>query len=791
MIEAVLAKSRKIKMAERRDDRLYLFSEHGTHRIEPKNERTVRVTYTVKDEFSNKEKPGIVCSEVYSKWQFEENEDFITVRLPELIIRVNRETGSYSYFNMEGDLLLKERDIDSKNLDEFDVYELADANAETEKIETADGTKQIVRDAGKIKTGTSFHTRIYYEWTDEALYGLGQQEEGLPNLRGNTVYVHQANRKIAIPMLVSTKGYGILTDTYSPLVFSDTCYGSYIYTEADPEIDIYFANGGSPDGVIKEYRFLTGKASMLPKWAFGYIQSQERYETENEIVDIVKQTREHGLSIDCVVLDWLSWKDGEWGQKTFDKERFSDAKGMVSKVHDMNAHFMISIWPAMNEITDNYKEFKEAGLLLPGNNTYNPFKKEGRDLYWKQISEELWPVGVDAWWCDSSEAFTPEWFVQGRMEPSKLYEEFNKLASTHMPAEYVNSFCLYHAQGIYENQRAAMTEAKAADSDYREKRVCNLTRSAYTGQQRYGTIMWSGDIDAKWSTYREQICNGLNFCASGIPYWTLDIGAFFVKHSDMWYWKGDYDKTTEDLGYRELFARWYQQACFLPLFRVHGTDCRRELWYFGEKGEPFYDAIEKANKLRYELMPYIYSLAGKVWLEDGSMIKPLSFAFPKDKKVWDMKDQYMFGDSMMVCPVTEPMYYESGSRPLSGVSKTREVYFPEGCNWINYFTGERYSGGSSAEVAADIDTIPVFVTEGSIIPTVDAALSTQELSEDICFRIYGGADAEYKLYLDDGDGYDYEQGKYELISYHWDDKSKMLTESRNGISTEYMNFKII
>jgi len=791
MIEAVLAKSRKIKMVERREDRLYLFSEHGTHRIEPKNERTVRISYTLKEVFSDKEKPGVVCNEVFNKWNYDEDEDYITVRLPELIIRINVTTGSYTYFNSLGDVLLKEKYSDSKNLDEFDIYELASENLETEKIETADGTKQVVKEAVKVKTGTSFHTRVYYEWADEALYGLGQQEEGLPSLRGNTVYVHQANRKIAIPMIVSTKGYGILTDTYSPLVFSDTCYGSYIYTEADPEIDLYFTNGGTPDGVIKEYRFLTGKAAMLPKWAFGYIQSQERYETEDEIVDIVKQTREHGLSIDCVVLDWFSWVDGHWGQKTFDKERFSNAKEMVSKVHDLNAHFMISIWPAVNEITDDYKEFKEAGLLLPGNNTYNPFKREGRELYWKQISRELWPAGTDAWWCDSSEAFTPEWFVAGRMEPSKLYEEFNRLASTHMPAEYVNSFCLYHAQGIYENQRNAMNNEKAADSDYREKRVCNLTRSAYTGQQRYGTIMWSGDIDAKWSTLREQISNGLNFCASGMPYWTLDVGAFFVKHSDIWYWKGDYNNTTEDLGYRELFARWYQWACFLPVFRVHGTDCRRELWYFGDKGEPFYDAIEKANKLRYELMPYIYSQAGKVWLEDGLMMKPLSFAFPEDKKVWNMADQYMFGDSLMVCPITEPMYYESESRPLSGVSKNREVYFPAGCNWIDFATGERYQGGTTATVDAPIDTIPVYVVEGSIIPTVKPALSTQELSDDICFRIYGGKDVDYALYTDDGDGYDYEQGKYEIIRYHWDDKAGVLYENKSGNRTEYSNFKVI
>ena len=539
----------------------------------------------------------------------------------------------------------------------------------------------------------------------------------------------------------------MLIDTYSPLIFNDDQNGSYVYTEADCELDYYFMAGGMTQ-VIKDYRFLTGKAALLPKWAFGYVQSQERYETQTEILETTKKSRDLGIGMDCIVLDWISWGENMWGQKSYDESRFPEPKQMIKELHDEHTHFMISIWPTMAGGTPDNKEFSEKKLFLPACNVYNAFKEEGRKLYFDQLKRTHFAYGTDAWWCDSSEPFTPEWNHMERPEPAKLFGEYCSEAGLRMPYEYCNSFPLYHAMGIYENQRAAMQEMKETPgtAERTEKRVCNLTRSAYTGQQRFGTIMWSGDTDASWETLRAQVTAGLHFCASGIPFWTMDIGAFFVKQGAFWYWDGKYDDTVDDEKYCELFVRWYQLGAFLPVFRGHGTDFRRELWNF--KGK-YYDALIKTNRLRYRLLPYIYSEAGKVWLEDKSLIRWLAFDFAEDRKVWDIKDQYMFGEALMVCPV------------LESVKTERSVYFPKSCDWYDLYTGEKYAGGTTVTIKADLDTIPVFVKAGSIIPMCEPALSTEEL-EDAEFKKFGEGECRYMYYTDAGDGYGYENGEYTL-----------------------------
>ena len=697
MLCAVGEKSNMITEIQRREDRLYLYSEAGIHRLEPRDASTVRISYTQNEDFAHEEKPGVVQGDVFSDWEYMETKGEIRLRMAGLEIVINRETASFRYYDGKGKLLLREREQRSKIPEEFTVYRILENGARIEKVDTPDGTKEVVREAPKIPAGKSFHTRLYLEWAeDEALYGLGQHEEGLGSLRGRTIYLHQANRKIAIPMLVSTKGYGILVDTYSPMIFSDTPFGSYLYTEAGPEMDYYFINGGSMDETIRKYRMLTGKASLLPKWAYGYIQSQERYESQEEILATAKEYRQKGIGLDGIVLDWCSWEEGQWGQKSFDGSRFPDPGFMTEKLHKKHVHFMLSIWPNMGEETDNYREFKEKGLLLPGCNVYDALSKEGRGLYWNQIERGLLGGGVDAWWCDSSEPFTPEWNHIERPEPCRMYEEYCQMAQMHLPVEKMNAYGLYHAQGIYEGQR------NADDS----RRVVNLTRSAWTGQQRYGTILWSGDVEATWETLRRQVAASLHFCASGLPFWTVDIGAFFVKKGIQWFWKGDYPKGTEDLGYRELFVRWYQWGCFLPVFRGHGTDCRRELWHFGNEKIPFYDALLGANRLRYEWMPYIYSLAGGCWLEDGTMMKFLAFAYPGDCEALEITDQYLFGNQVMVCPVLHPMYYGKDSVPLTGISKMRRVYLPEGNGWYDYWSNAYFEGGQWIEADAPIERIP-------------------------------------------------------------------------------------
>ena len=642
MLTPFKPKSREIKKVERKGNALFLYSDNGILVLDPKSENIVRVIYTVQEELSKKEKPGIVLKDSFEEWNYKETEKTVELFLNGVTVCVRKDSGSVSYYSA-GKLLFKERDIDAKEFEEFESLRLAGVPQKTRIIETADGKKEVLEDPLKISTGKSYHIRLNFELGDEALFGLGQQEKGFASLRGKTLYIHQGNRKIAVPMFVSTNGYGILVDTYSPLIFNDNQNGSYIYTEADQELDYYFIAGVTADNkadmnkVISGYRYLTGKASLLPKWAFGYVQSQERYETQEEILATVKKSRELGIGMDCLVLDWLSWPDNQWGQKSYDESRFPD---------------------------------------LPANTCYDAFKKEARELYFDQLKRTHFSYGTDAWWCDSSEPFTPEWNHLVRPEEGVLYKEYLDEAGLRMTYEYCNSFPLYHAMGIYENQRKAMEETLAKDAGYKEKRVCNLTRSAYTGQQRYGTIMWSGDTDASWGTLKNQVAIGLHFSASGIPFWTNDIGAFFVKHGINWYWDGKYDDTADNKGYCELYTRWYQYSAFLPMFRAHGTDVRRELWTF--KGE-FYDALLKTNKLRYRLMPYIYSEAGKVWLKDASLIRWLAFDFADDKNTWGITDQFMFGESIMVCPVLDAMYYDENGKKLdnnaeSVVNKTRKVY---------------------------------------------------------------------------------------------------------------------
>ena len=798
MLDVYVGKSKEITKVYREEDSLYLVSEAYRYRIKPVSDRIVRITMTGRERFLESDSPGVNHKGGYSDWTYEESDSNVRLIMSDLSVLIQKESAHLTYLDATGKVLLKEQEKNPKTLEEFTSYRLLEDGAvEKEIIRTADGNKEVIKAADRVAGEQLYHTRMWLTFQEEEhLYGLGQHEEGISNLRGQTVYVHQENRKIAIPMLVSDKGYGILMDTYSPMIFQDTVYGSYLYTEGDRELDFYFMNGGSPEGVVRGYRFLTGKAAMLPKWAFGYIQSQERYESQEEILQIAAEYRRRGLGLDGIVLDWMSWEDGMWGQKSFDVNRFPDPTGMMNTLHDSDVHFMISIWPNMDEKCENYKEFKEANLLLPGSNVYNAFEKAGRELYWKQVNEALFVYGIDAWWCDSSEPYTPSWNHLHRTEPSKMYEEYVKEVSDHIPAYLTNAFSLYHARSIYEGQRKTMTgqlqagEATSRAEDipkdtsedgkepankvkgFHEKRVCNLTRSAYTGQQRYGTIMWSGDTAATWDTYRKQIVAGLMFCACGLPYWTADVGAFFVKNGCQWYWQGDYPEGLADPAYQELYVRWYQWCCFLPMFRCHGTDVRRELWAFTGL---FYDALVKTNRLRYRLMPYIYSCAGKVWLQDDSIIRFLGFEFPEDPVAADCTDQYMFGESIMVCPVTEAA--PGTGKNTDSLKNMRRVYLPKGSGWYNYYTKKYYDGGQWIDVLAPIDEIPLFVKAGSILPLSyesEGHIADRTANQaEIELEIYPGKDVSYLLYEDAGDGYEYEKGDYVLRNLMWNEESKV------------------
>lgn len=772
MIEVVPAKSREITEIRRRQNRLYLKQESGVIRLCVQDADIIRVSYTESGSFADEEMDsaghvkyfqGKEYAQLFDDCAFCVEEDSHEIRLHTdiLVIKVNRRTGALRYEKKDGSILVQEREQDSKQVEAFDVWKIA-PGAQVEEIKTPDGIKRKIKDGQKILAGQKYHTWLHLTFSpDELLWGLGQAEEGVWNLRHTTQYLHQANRKIALPMLISSAGYGLLLSTQSPAVFEDTAGESYLYTEADDFLDYYFI-AGDPERIVGSFRRLTGKAIMLPKWAFGYMQSRERYETAQELVETAQRFRQEGFGMDTLVQDWMSWPEGMWGQKSFDEERFADPDQMMHALHELDTHLLISIWPNMAPESENYREFYEAGLLFPNSNLYDAFSEDGRRLYWQQVKRGLFQYGVDGWWCDSSEPVTPEWERICRPPSAEMYRNYVEEAAKIMPVEQANAYGLYHAMGIYEGQR----EETAA------KRVINLTRSGYPGSQKYGTILWSGDIEASWKTLKRQVTAGLQFSLSGLPYWTLDIGAFFVKKGYQWYWNGEFPGGLEDKEYWELYVRWFQYGAFLPVFRSHGTDVYREPWYFGEAGEPFYDALCAANGLRYRLMPYIYSLAGAVWRHDSLMMRPLLYDFPEDKRAAGISQQYMFGTSLMICPVTEP-----------GI-QTMTIYLPEGTRWYDYYTLESWQGGQEIERKICLERIPIFVRAGAIIPMTEATDHTVCREEHILLQVYAGEDGSFVMYEDAGDGYGYEKGEYCETDILYDDKNRLVTWNTRG-QTDY------
>jgi alpha-D-xyloside xylohydrolase len=562
-------------------------------------------------------------------------------------------------------------------------------------------------------------------------------------------------------------------DNYSFMTFHDDAFGSYLWAEIAEELDFYFIYGPEFDQIVNGIRKLTGKAPLLPRWAFGYIQSKERYQSQDELIAVVQEHRKRGLPLDCIVLDWKSWPEGLWGQKTLDPKHFPDPKGMTAELHRLNARLMVSIWPIMNPGSDNYIEMSDQGYLLGNQATYDAFQEEARELYWKQANAGLFSNNIDAWWCDCTEPFEADWKDAFKPEPEERVQINTSEAKKYLDPQFINAYSLWHSKGMYEGQRR-MTD---------QKRVVNLTRSSYAGQHRYGTITWSGDFSATWETLRRQIADGLNFCVTGSPYWTLDIGAFFVKNKpEFWFWSGDYDQGVEDLGYRELYVRWFQFGAFLPMFRSHGTDTPREIWRFGNPGDPMYDTLVKFLRLRYQLMPYIYSLAGRIAHENYTMLRALPFDFRSDPVTYDISDQFMFGPALLVNPVTTPMYYGPNSIPLTGAEKTRPVYLPAGSDWYDFWTGERYAGGQTLSAHADLETMPLYVRAGSIIPFgPDICYTDEQPQAMVKLRIHPGQDGVFTLYQDEGDNYNYEKSFFATIKLRWEDKNNCLVfEKRQG-----------
>ncbi len=742
----------------------------GFIELSPYSESMVRVRYGLTQKFSTKKSLMVEsapsASVTITASETAEAFAFSTSRLS---IQVNKQTGAFTYLDRTGQLLTKEPNRGGKTLIPTDVVKsIFDETIEAQIRQDADGVHAYTPSVKQIVDRHAFHTKLEFEWMPgEALYGLGSHEEGMMNLRGQHQYLYQQNMKVVVPSLLSTRGYGVLIDSYSLMTFHDDAFGSYIWTDVDDELEYYFIYGPEFDQIVQGVRQLTGKAAMLPKWAFGYIQSKERYVTQAELIGVVKEYRERGLPLDCIVQDWKSWPNNLWGQKTFDSSRFPDPKSMVDELHQMNTQLMISIWPNMNPGGDNWREMSDHGFLLGNKSTYDAFQNEARQLYWKQANEGLFTYGIDAWWSDCTEPFQADWNGAFKPEPEERLRINTEEAKRYLDPEYINAYSLMHSQGIYEGQRKTGTD----------KRVVNLTRSAYAGQQRYATITWGGDVSATWDTLRRQIADGLNFCVTGLPYWTVDIGAFFVKNDPkLWFWNGDYDGGVEDMGYRELFVRWFQYGAFLPMFRAHGTDTPREIWRFGNPGDLMYEALVKFLHLRYRLMPYIYSLAGLTTQCDYTMMRALGFDFRHDSATYEIDDQFMFGPAFLVNPVTKPMYFAAESAIIDGASKTRTVYLPSGADWYDFWTGQRLSGGQTICADAPLDTLPLYVRSGSIVPIgPEISYADEKTKTALDLYIYPGQDGTFTLYDDEGDNYNYEQGHFATIHISWHEAAKRLT----------------
>lgn len=759
-----------------RPDGLHLHGAQGMIALTPYTPRTIRVRYTLKPEFSDQASLMVVARpDEPVPFTVSETDASLIFATSEVTIAIDRRTAAFTYTDRAGNLLTREPARGGKTLTPVDVV-VSDFAASTvaEAGLSADGVRIEARNIRTRIDRQAYHTKLEFEWAEgEALYGLGSHEEGMLNLRGQHQYLYQQNMKAVVPVLVSTRGYGILLDSYSLMTFHDDAFGAYLWSDVDDEMDFYFVYGPEFDGIVHALRTLTGQAPLLPKWAFGYIQSKERYKTQAELIEVVQEYRRRQLPLDGIVLDWMSWPGELWGEKSFDPERFPDPAQMMAELHALHARLMISIWPIMRPGGANWQEMHERGALLGNQATYNAFDAGARALYWQHANAGLFAHGIDAWWCDCTEPFEADWNGAVKPEPEARLRINTEEAKRFLDPELINAYSLLHSQGIYEGQRA-VTEAK---------RVVNLTRSAYMGQQRYATITWSGDIVATWETLHKQIAEGLNFCATGSPYWTVDVGAFFVKHRpDLWFWRGDYDDGVADLGYRELFVRWFQYATFLPMLRAHGTDTPREIWQFGEPGDPLYEALVKFLRLRYRLLPYIYSLAAWTTHHAYTMLRLLAFDFRDDPAVYDLRDQFMFGPALLVCPVTQPMYFAAGSTPVTDADKTRTVYLPAGCDWWDFWTDARLSGGQHIVAAADLATIPLYVRAGSILPL---APPMQYVDEDpgavLELHLYPGRDGRFQLYEDAGDGYDYERGAFATIDITWQEAAQRLVlDARRG-----------
>lgn len=733
----------------------------------------VRVVKTPVGESVEKESLSVIKSPEKVSFTTKELGDELLLSNKSVQVVLNLKSGKVSFKNTKGEILLNEKEGGATFTD-FD-------------------------DAG-VKTYSVNQSFVLEQ--DEAIYGLGVLQNGKMSQRNQEVHMVQNNTWDFVTFFQSVKGYGLFWDNYSPTNFKDVPGETSFRSDVGDCIDYYFMYGGDADGVIAEMRNLTGEVPMFPLWTYGFWQSKERYKSQQETVGVVKKYRELGVPLDGVIQDWQYWGSNYlWNAMEFLNDEFPNPQAMVNEIHDLNAHMIISIWSSFGPATKQYRELEKIGALYnfntwpesgltawppnmdypSGVRVYDAFNPQARDIYWKYMNEGLFKLGIDGWWMDSTEpdhlSFKPE-----DMDNKTALGSFRKVR---------NAYPLVTVGGVYDNQRAVSSD----------KRVFILTRSGFAGQQRYGANVWSGDVFTTWENFRNQIPAGLNFSMTGIPHWNSDIGGFFA---------GEYNKSWNDGTasknplFQELYVRWMQFGAFNPMMRSHGTDLSREIYNFGVKGEPIYDAIESAIHLRYSLLPYIYSTSWDVTNNQSSFMRALVMDFAHDKNVWDIKHQYMFGKSILVAPVVEAQYTNEkivkstidegwlrndgdgndgtesnkGSEVDFTVNKSTELYLPAGAEWYDFWTNETFEGGQEITRETSIDLIPLYIKAGSILPIgPKVQYATEKNWDNLELRVYEGADGEFTLYEDENDNYNYEKGIYSTITFTWNDAKNVLTIS--------------
>jgi alpha-D-xyloside xylohydrolase len=700
-----------VRTIQQQPDGVVFMMGTGTLKVQVCADSVIRVLYSPTGLFP-KQVDFVVTKENWpaAPWTMQSTDDAVTLTTAALKVTVTRKDGAIAYAEVHGDSLVQEsaRSMTPEKVNGEDTYR-----------------------------AESF-LNVY--GSHEALYGLGQHQAGVWNYRGESVDISQENSNIAVPLMLSSKGYGIFWNNTSRSRFNNR-FANYLYvsSEVADVIDYYFLYGPEFDKIIAGYRELTGQVPMFGKWAYGFWQCKNRYKSQDEILGVARKYRDLHIPVDNIVQDWFWWN--RKGEFVFNRN-YPDPKAMVDQLHSENFHLMISIWPFFEPGSANYDYMQNKGWFVdkfkyakPPYHTdamavYDATSPEARQYYWDQVNQGLFRIGLDAWWMDTT-------------EPETEGQERNILLNHRLAAgsgnRYVNAYPLLDTQAVYQGQRSA--------SD--KKRVFILSRSAFAGSQRNGVTAWSGDINSDWLSFRRQVPAGLNFALSGIPYWTTDIGGFVFG-------------SPTDPAFRELFIRWFQYGTFNPILRVHGTrhPDENELWSYGPDAQTI---LVNFDHLRYRLLPYIYSLAWKTTSEAYTPMRPLVMDFRSDARAQNTGDQFMFGPALLVNPVTDPAV------------TARQLYLPD-AKWYDFWTGSMLAGGRTINATAPLERLPLYVRAGSILPMgPDEEWSTQKPADPIELRIYRGANGDFTLYEDENDNYDYEKGAYATIPLHWDDAGHTLT----------------